>query len=62
MTTALLNAGIEALSGAKEMVEITSAKAVFESAIGILVLVRVRVSPPPPHDIHLSLRNRTRAS
>ena len=61
MATALLNVGIEALSGAKDMVEIIPAKAVFESAIGILILVRVRVSPPLYY-IYLSLRNRTRAS
>jgi len=46
-TCAALNADIRALSAAKDVVEIASVKAVFESVIGILALVRVRVSASP---------------
>ena len=45
--SAELDADIRVLSAAKDVAEIPT-KAVFESAIGILVLVRVRVSAPPP--------------
>ena len=43
-TTAVLNADIEALTAAKNTVEIAPAKAAFESTIVILTLVRVRAS------------------
>ena len=46
-TCAALNADIRALSAAKDVVEIASVKAVFESVISILALVRVRVSASP---------------
>ena len=43
--SAELDADIRALSAAKDVAEVPT-KAVFESAIGILVLVRVSVSAP----------------
>ena len=46
-TCAALNADIRALGAAKDVVEIVSVKAVFESVISILALVRVRVSVSP---------------
>ena len=52
VVSAALNADIRALSAAKDAAEVP-VKAVFESAISILVLVRVRVSAlpllPPTH-------------
>lgn len=42
-TIAVLNAGIETLTVAKNTIETTPAKAAFESAIVILTLIRVRV-------------------
>ena len=47
-TTAVLNVNIETLRASKNTVEITPAKAVFESTIAILTLVRVRVPAPLP--------------
>ena len=44
-STAAFNADIGALNAAKDAIGISSAKAVFESVIGILALVRVRFVP-----------------
>ena len=58
-TIAVLNTEIVTLTATNNAVEITPAKAAFESTIAILTLVRVRVSVLLPL-LHLLIVNRTR--
>ena len=59
VTIAVLSTEIEILTVAKNAVEITPAKAAFESTIAILTLVRVRISVLLLF-LHLLIGNRTR--